>query len=55
MDVRANARKAVITLVSTSLYIVMVSYVADDALWNNNGSCYRLTKNVKANRLIDLC
>lgn len=38
MDVRANARKAVIALVSTPIFIVMIQYVTDDALWNNHGS-----------------
>lgn len=30
MEVRANARKAVIALVSSSLYIMMIQCVADD-------------------------
>lgn len=55
MEVRANARKAVIALVSLSLHFVMIYFVSDDGCWNNHGSYYRLTKNVRANRLIDRC
>lgn len=55
MDVRDNAREVVITLVSLSPNIVIIYCVAGDGRLNNHCSCYRLTKNVRVNRLTDRC